>query len=412
VGEAVAPLIAVSGQMLTIARLGERCMIGATMIWPTIVYATTVAIFAGIAISQMWHMRWVRRLPRLDQLDRALKNIGCTIVVAAPDEEARIENTIRHLLAQKHIDFEVIVVDDRSQDRTPEILRRLASEDARLQVKRIDTLPEGWLGKCYACHVGASAATRDWILFTDADCWLKPDVIVRAAIVAEGAGADHITLTPGTVVESLWTRSWHLMFLVTLLGWISGVNRDRPAAHIGIGAFNLVRASAYKEFGGYEALRLTVLDDIKMGLLVRRIGKKTRAFLAVDAVECHWGTTVRSMIKVMEKNYFAAIGFRLSVVIVGVLFLLLFVGIVISGFVSGTAIGIIAGFSPLFFVIPAAAVARKLNWPWTAALGTPFMLLVFWYALVNSTFVTLRQGGVRWRDTFYSLETLRAGMVR
>ena len=83
---------------------------------------------------------------------------------------------------QRGIEAEFIVVDDRSTDQTGEILRRLAKENPRLQVKRVDVLPDGWLGKCHACHVGASAATGDWILFTDADCWLKPDVIARPSV--------------------------------------------------------------------------------------------------------------------------------------------------------------------------------------------------------------------------------------
>src|SRR6185503_14137553 len=112
--------------------------------------------------------------------------------------------------------------------------------------------------------------------------------------------------------KSIGAQAWHLAFLITLANWFSGVNRDRPKAYLGMGAFNLVRASAYRECGGYEALRLTVLDDVKLGLLLRRSGKRTRAFIGGGDVECHWGTTVRQMIKIMEKNYFAALDYRTS----------------------------------------------------------------------------------------------------
>lgn len=378
------------------------------MTWPTFVYLSTAALFVAFAIAALWQLRWVRRLPNFS----ATSKVGCSVIIAARDEEARIENTVRHLLAQTGMDLEVVVVDDRSKDQTPKLLERLAREDSRVQIKRVDTLPDGWLGKCHACHVGAQAATREWILFTDADCWLKPNVIARAIAVAERESVDHVTLTPGTVAPSVLTRSWHLMFLVSLLGWISGVNRDRPKAHMGIGAFNLVRASVYKDFGGYEALRLTVLDDVKFGRLVRRVGKRTRAYLGVDDVECHWGTSIGAMIKVMEKNYFAAIDFRVSIVIAGVLFVAVMCGLVVAGLLSRTPAGLIAAVSPLLICIPAGVLAQRLGWPVTAALGTPFMIPVFWYALINSTFITLRQGGVRWRDTFYPLKTLRAGMVR
>jgi len=338
--------------------------------------------------------------------------VRCSVVVAARDEEARIEGTLRHLITQRGAELEFIVVDDRSTDRTGEIARRLAKEDPRVQVKRVDTLPPGWLGKCHACHVGASAATGDWILFTDADCWLKPDVIARALRVAERERADHVTMSPGTVAQSLGARAWHLLFLTSLLNWFSGVNRDRSRSYLGIGAFNLLRVAAYRQCGGYEALRLTVLDDIKLGLLLRRAGKRTRAFLGVDDVECHWGTTVGNMIKIMEKNYFAALEFRLWLVLLGTVAMTLVSGAIVVGLMMGTAAGIIAGLSPLLLILPAGILARRLGWSWPCAVGMPFMLPVFWYALLNSTFVTLRQGGIRWRDTFYALDTLRAGNVR
>ena len=386
----------------------------------TLILCATAGLFLIWTLSALWYLRWVRRLPALETLAKAEpaglsspdKSIRCSVVVAARDEEARIEQTIRHLLAQRGVEAEFIVVDDRSTDKTSEILRRLSKEDARVQVKRVDVLPEGWLGKCHACHIGASAATGDWILFTDADCWLKPDVIARAVRVAERDGADHVTMSPGTVVESMGAKAWHLLFLISAVNWFSGVNRDRPKSYLGVGAFNLMRAAAYRQCGGHEALRLTVVDDVKLGLLLRRAGKRTRAFLGVDDVECHWGTTVWGMVKIMEKNYFAVTDFRLGLVLAGSVFTILVLCILLIGLVSGTAAGLAAGLSPFALSVPAGILARRLGWSWPCALGVPFMIPVFLYALLNSTFVTLRQGGIRWRDTFYSLETLRAGNVQ
>ena len=134
-----------------------------------------------------------RSLPSLAALTaahepRAGGEVRCSVVIAARDEAARIEATVRHLLAQTGVEMEVIVVDDRSTDGTGEILRRLAAEDGRVRMERVDVLPDGWLGKCHACHRGANAATGEWILFTDADSWLRPDLIARALLVAEHEG--------------------------------------------------------------------------------------------------------------------------------------------------------------------------------------------------------------------------------
>jgi len=380
--------------------------------WPTLIFSGTAALFLAGALSALWHLRWMQRLPTLETLGAPAPGIRCSVVIAARDEAARIEQSLRHLFAQRGVELEIIVVDDRSTDGTGDIVRRLADEDPRLRVERVDVLPDGWLGKCHACHVGASAATGDWILFTDADCWLQPDVIARALRIAERDNADHVTLSPGTVIESLAARAWHLLFLTSLSNWFSGVNRDRPGAYSGIGAFNLVRATTYRKCGGYEALRLSVVDDLKLGLLVRRAGGRTRAFLGAADVECHWGATVGSMIRIMEKNYFAVLEYRFSLVVGGTFFFLLVATVLALGLLSGTVAGIAAAFSPFFLVLPAIVLARRLGWAWPCALLMPFMFPVFLYALLNSAFVTLHQGGVRWRDTFYSLETLRAGNVR
>jgi glycosyltransferase involved in cell wall biosynthesis len=385
----------------------------------TLIYNTTAGLFLAWTISALWHVRWVRRLPALEALtgarDLAPTPGGasrCSIVVAARDEEARIEQTVRHLLAQRGVEIELIVVDDRSSDRTGEILHRLAAEDARVQVKHVDTLPDGWLGKCHACHIGASTTTGEWILFTDGDCWLKPDVIARALLVAERDEADHITLVSGLAAGSIGLRASHLMFLISLANWLSGVNRDRPKSYLGIGAFNLVRAAAYRQSGGYEALRLTVVDDVKLGLLLRRAGKRTRGFIGGDDVKCFWGSTAWGVVKIMEKNYFACVDYRTGLVLAGSAFVMLLWSALIAGLISGTMAGLGAALSPLTLIVPAAILARRLGWSWFSAVWVPFMAPVFLFAALNSTYVTLRQGGVRWRDTFYELDTLRAGNVR
>jgi hypothetical protein len=385
--------------------------------WITIAFISTAAVFVGLTMATLHHQRWGRRLPSFEALPAPADGspaiaVRCSVIVAARDEAARLEATLRHLLAQQQVALEVIVVDDRSTDATGDILRRLVAEDARVRATRVEQLPEGWLGKCHACHVGANLATGDWLLFTDADCWLKPDVIARALRVAARDTADHITLTPGVAAETLAAQAWHLAFLGSLSNWISGVNRDHPGAHLGIGAFNLVRTSAYRACGGYEALRLTIVDDIKLGLLLHRAGARTRAFIGGADAECHWGTTVPNMIAVMEKNYFAAIDFRVAPVVAGAMLFTLMFGTAIVGLWTGSAAGMAAGLAPWSLALPAAVFARRLGWSAASAALTPLLYPVLFFAIVNSAVVTLRQGGVRWRDTFYSLDTLRRGNVQ
>ena len=129
-------------------------------------------------------------------------------------------------------------------------------------------------------------------------------------------------------------------------------------------------------------------------------------------MECHWGTTVGNMVKIMEKNYFAVLDYRLGLAVAGTLFMTVILIILAFGLMTGTVAGVAAGLSPFLLVLPAALLARRVGWAWPCSILTPFMVPVFLYSLINSTVVTLRQGGIRWRDTFYRLDVLRSGNVQ
>jgi glycosyltransferase involved in cell wall biosynthesis len=381
--------------------------------WTTLLFGALACVFSVMTGGILLSLRKVRRLPGWVELDAEKgEAFGCSIVIAARDEESRIAQCLERLLAQSGVDLEVIVVNDRSCDRTGEILEAFSKRDTRVRAITVEELPANWLGKCHACHLGANAATREWILFTDADCWLAPDVLERALRLARREKADHVTLTPGVRGETILTRAWHLAFIMTLADWMAGVNGDVAKRYLGLGAFNLVRSDAYRACGGYEALRMTVLDDVKLGLLIRRAGKRTRAFLGGADVECHWGSTLGELVKVMEKNYFAAVEYRTAPALIVGIGGPLFWAATLMGAVVGGRFGWTAFAALWTLAIPAAICARRLGWGVAAALLVPLMYPVLFYAILNSTMKTLRQGGVRWRETFYPLEALRRGTVR
>ncbi len=260
----------------------------------TAAFLLVAAIFAATAASKLFHQRWTQRLAPLDAPPDAAwaAPVHVSVVIAARDEAAGIEGTVSALLAQQGVALEVIVVSDRSTDDTADVVRRLGGEDPRVRVIEVTALPERWIGKCHACYTGAAAATGDWILFTDADCRLAPDVIARALAAAAREGADHVALTPAPIDPTLGAKAWYLVFGASITNWISAANRDLKDGHFGIGAFNMVRASTYRACGGYEALRLTILDDVRLSLLVRRAGGRSRIYLGGDDVLCNWATSV------------------------------------------------------------------------------------------------------------------------
>jgi len=164
--------------------------------------------------------------------------------------------------------------------------------------------------------------------------------------------------------------------------------------------------------GDGRLVGLLTRDNVADLLLVRRAGGRTRAFIGGDDTACHWGTSVRGMIQVMEKNYFAAIDYRTSTAIGLGIFGPIAFGGAFLGPLTGTPAGVAAAVSLCSAAAPAAILASRLGWPpWTGLL-TPFLFPVLFYAVLNSAVVTLWHGGIRWRGTFYSLADLRRGSVR
>jgi hypothetical protein len=377
----------------------------------SIFFGAVALVWLVLAVQTLRAVRAVRALP-----PRAKPGAGppprVSVVIAARDEQGRIETTVGRLLTQEGVELEVIAVDDRSTDRTGEILRRVAAADPRLQVLRVDALPEGWLGKCHACHLGARGATGEWLLFTDGDVWMKPDVIARAVGAALAEGVDHVCLLIGMSHGTLAGKACHLIATMSVAKQAARLGTGRPDSYMGIGAFNLVRAAAYRAAGGHVPLRLTVCDDWMLGLLLRRAGRSTRAFLAGADVEADWFATPLGMVRALEKNYFAARNYRLGRVLVSVPLVVLLWAAGLAGPWTGTPAGTAAGLAMLTVTVPAAVLARRLRLPCLAAVLVPFVFPVLSLVMFNSAFRTLRQGGIRWRDTFYPLDLLRAGNYR
>jgi glycosyltransferase involved in cell wall biosynthesis len=337
-----------------------------------------------------------------------------SVIIAVRDEGARIEKTVRQVMGQEGVRLELIVADDRSTDETPAILARLAQEFAALRVIRIDELPANWLGKCHAMHVASQRASGEWLVFTDGDVWMRPETVARAVSAARASGAGHVTLTPDFAAAerlSVTFKSSMLVFMVLFNLEMSRANRDKRNAMCGVGAFNLVRRDVYRAFGGHQALRLEIADDLKMGLLVGRAGHRSRAFLGHELIQADWASDVRGLLKALQKNAFVGLNYSVTrLVMITAMFMCMWLGGLLGAF-TNTWAGYAATGAMGPFVAGAVMQARKLRWPIGAALLVPFTVVVIIAVFWNSAITVLRQGGVRWRDTFYPLALLRANLI-
>jgi cellulose synthase/poly-beta-1,6-N-acetylglucosamine synthase-like glycosyltransferase len=373
----------------------------------------TALLYALVAFDVVTGNRSVRSLRNVPG-DPPIDALRVSIVTAARNEERNIREALGSLLALDYPDMELIVVDDRSEDGTGAILAEMAAAAPRLHVVRVTDLPAGWMGKNHALWCGAGRASGEILLFTDADIVMAPSVLSRAVRFLRENRLDHLAVTPrmtmpGTFL-SMFGLSFILFFSVFARPWKA---RDpRSSCHIGIGAFNLVRAAAYRAVGGHETIRLRPDDDMKLGKILKKGGYASDVAYGPEFLAVEWYSSVGDAIRGLEKNAFAGCDYRLSLALLGVTFHLL--GSVfpyVAIFVTTGPVRLIYAMVVVLLTLLLADCARFHGArPWHAIGFAPSAALFCWIIL-RTTFLNLVQGGITWRGTFYPLKELKRNVV-
>jgi glycosyltransferase involved in cell wall biosynthesis len=340
-----------------------------------------------------------------------------SIIVPALNEEDDIEESLLSLLELDYPNYEVIAVNDRSTDRTGEtmdVVAALPRARERLKILHIKALPQGWLGKPHAMWSASQQATGEWLLFTDADVIFKPDSVRRALSYAEKAAADHVVLFPSMVMKSPGERMmigfFQSLFVFGHRPWKVADPKTRD--HIGVGAFNMVKRSVYEAVGTYQALRMEVLDDMKLGKVIKNAGFVQRNVFGKDLIMIRWAKGSLGVVRNLSKNFFAVLSFQwpralASAVGVAFLNLLPFFGIFLAH-----------GWARLPYAVALASMfSIYVGMSWKSSIPPYYFLLhpvssvLFVYTILLSMGTTLRSGGITWRGTFYPLDELKRGMV-
>ena len=403
---------------------------------------------AGGILALAWFSRIVEAafgMPHIADIARPEWDRGPTtpngeprvsIIVPARNEEEDIRETLVQLLALDYSNYEIIAVNDRSTDRTGRIMDEVAASAAnvffdaalspadaeadksvrptRLKVIHIAELPSGWLGKTHAMWTACQQATGDWLLFTDGDVLFKPDALRRAVAYAEAERADHVVLFPRMIMkrpsEKMMIAFFQALFVFGHRPW--KVADPKARDHMGVGAFNMVRRSVYYAVGTYRALRMEVLDDMKLGKVIKNAGFAQRNVFGEDLISLHWAKGAFGIVNNLTKNFFAVLSFqwpRTVACIVGLGFLNLgpFLGVWLAHGWARVPYAIALG--SLFLIYYGMSVRSAV--PSYYFFLHPVSTSLFMYTLLRSMVHTLANDGIVWRGTKYPLEELRKGMV-
>ncbi|MGC2618790.1 MAG: glycosyltransferase, partial [Acidobacteriaceae bacterium] len=320
------------------------------------------------------------------------------------------------------IPLDIIAINDRSTDQTGAIMARLAAEPIpqgkSLTVLRVEILPEGWMGKTHAMAMAARQTATPWLLFTDGDILFRPDALERALRFAEASQADHVPLALSLILKS---RGERLMITVlqcfSLLTFRPWKIPDPAAKHdsVGIGGFNLIRASVYQGIGGFESLRMEVLEDLRLGFEVKRQGFRQQIVFGRDIARVHWASGAWGMAHNLTKNFFAVFRFRPVALFIGAVVLAVLLWVPFLGLFGPWPMRSACLLTLGAFVLGHRYSSRHFTAiPMVYLLTLPVGTALLVYSLLRSMAFTLTRGGVVWRGTFYPLKDLRrhAGPLR
>lgn len=332
------------------------------------------------------------------------------IIIAVRNEEAHLRQALQSICRLQYGAYRIVVVNDRSTDGTPQILAAFVDQHPSITLLTIEALPAGWLGKNHALYQGYLQASEEWLLFTDADVEFAPDALRKALRYASERHLDHLTLMPG-----IWSRSGLLLSLLStfkimlelkLRPWALRDPGSRAA--MGVGAFNLIRRQAYEQAGTHRPIAMRPDDDLKLGELVKRAGLKQDVLYGDGQIGLEWYPGVRDFVQGLMKNTFATFNYQLLRALGAAAATLAAFGLPLplllaAGGPTEKLLGLIMILAMLPLYVSRQGPAAK----WWHVLMVPVAGWLLTYIILRSAWLTLRQGGIYWRESFYPLSELR-----
>ena len=249
-----------------------------------------------------------------------------SVIIPARNEMENISTCLTSIIRQNYNELEIIVIDDGSKDGTYRAVEDMQKNNAKLKLIKNGNLPEGWIGKNYAIHLGMKEAGGEWLLFLDADTELYPDAISKVLGFSLSNNINMVSFSPEQVLRGFWESAVQPVIYEFLsyrynYNWINSPNADAAAAN---GQFILIQRSVYEDAGGHETIRDKILEDVSLAENVKKKGFKIYFSYGREIVRCRMYKSLREIVQGWTKNLFTLLGYDFKTLFKIVLHLIFF----------------------------------------------------------------------------------------
>ncbi len=245
--------------------------------------------------------------------DELSGNEKISVLIPARNEAENIESCLASLKKQTYQNFNVFVLDDCSEDNTLPLAKAFVEGDSRFNIIKGTDTPQGWTGKNHACHQLSRKADGDWLLFLDADTKLAPDALDYALSIAREDKADLLSLWPRQEMVSPAEKLIIPLLSFILLGFLPlrfAETSKSPIFTAANGQFMFFRKSSYESFGGHQAIKEEIMDDVRCAQRIKRAGGKVLIRDASTKVHCRMYRNFTSIWNGFKKNIYPAFNNR------------------------------------------------------------------------------------------------------
>ncbi|HBB26481.1 MAG TPA: glycosyl hydrolase [Bacteroidetes bacterium] len=354
------------------------------------------------------------RLPKFPSLPASELLPRVAVLIPARNEERCIERCVRSVCSQTYANYEVIVLNDASSDATGEILSRLASEFAHLRVINGSPLPEGWVGKSWACHQLSQQTQADVLLFTDADTWHEPTTLARSVAFLRQRDLAMFSMVPHQILSSFGEHVVIPMVHVLYFSYLPNsliMSNPRVSLSAANGQFMCFSRAGYEAIGGHTAVWNSLVEDVFLARSVKSAGLRIALVDGTDAVTCHMYTGAREVTEGFSKNLFPATQYNLPVTLLFLGHLLLtysapivtlIMGLTITGAAQQSAIIQMSAYALLCAALIRLMISVRFRMPFWHAAVQPITALWTVYIGLNSIRWAYSSRGSQWKGRSYA----------